>query len=75
MDCSDWASKFEVEASKMKSSLDKRWQEIKAKWEQVVIIIIIIIIVIITSLIITILIIDKEIKAKSEPVDGVFIMI
>ena len=48
----------------MKSSLDKRWQEIKAKWEQVVIIIIIIIIVIITSLIITILIIDKENKAK-----------
>merc|ERR1712173_135098 len=32
----DWASKFEVEASKMKSSLDKRWQEIKAKWEQIV---------------------------------------
>merc|ERR1712004_383353 len=32
----DWASKFEVEASKTKSSLDKRWQEIKAKWEQVV---------------------------------------
>merc|ERR1712209_237971 len=32
----DWASKFEVEASKMKSTLDKRWQEIKAKWEQIV---------------------------------------
>merc|ERR1712173_568774 len=32
----DWASKFEVEASKMKSSLDKRWQEIKTKWEQIV---------------------------------------
>merc|ERR1712113_337328 len=32
----DWASKFEVEASKMKSSLDRRWQEIKAKWEQIV---------------------------------------
>merc|ERR1711953_710892 len=43
----DWASKFEVEASKMKSSLDKRWQEIKAKWEQVDCILIIIIITII----------------------------
>merc|ERR1712062_415488 len=32
----DWASKFEVETSKMKSSLDKRWQEIKGKWEQIV---------------------------------------
>merc|ERR1712109_217467 len=32
----DWASKFEVEASKMKSSLDKRWQEIKDKWEKIV---------------------------------------
>ena len=74
MDCSDWASKFEVEASKMKSSLDKRWQEIKAKWEQVVIIVIIII-VIITSLFITILIIDKEIKAKLEQVECISIMI
>ena len=32
---SDWASKFEREAAKMKSSLEKRWGEIRGKWEQV----------------------------------------
>merc|ERR1712130_954218 len=32
----DWASKFEREAAKMKSSLEKRWSEIRAKWEQAV---------------------------------------
>merc|ERR1712107_366612 len=31
-----WASKFEREAGKMKSSLEKRWAEIRAKWEQAV---------------------------------------
>merc|ERR1712192_227506 len=30
----DWASKFEREAAKMKSSLEKRWGEIRGKWEQ-----------------------------------------
>merc|ERR1719285_678692 len=32
----DWASKFEREAAKMKSSLEKRWGEIRGKWEQAV---------------------------------------
>ena len=32
---SDWASKFEREAAKMKSSLEKRWGEIRGKWEKV----------------------------------------
>merc|ERR1719460_1928938 len=32
----DWASKFEKEAAKMKSSLEKRWGEIRGKWEQAV---------------------------------------
>merc|ERR1719209_1908588 len=32
----DWASKFESEAAKMKSSLEKRWGEIRGKWEQAV---------------------------------------
>ena len=74
MDCSDWASKFEVEASKMKSSLDKRWQEIKAKWEKVDCILIIniiiftIFIITIAILTVTIFIINKEIKAKWEQV-------
>merc|ERR1711974_348849 len=32
----DWASKFEREAAKMKSSLEKRWGEIRGKWEEAV---------------------------------------
>merc|ERR1712212_443186 len=32
----DWASKFEREAAKMKSSLEKRWGEIREKWEEAV---------------------------------------
>merc|ERR1712203_391765 len=32
----DWASKFERSAAKMKSSLEKRWEEIKGKWEKVI---------------------------------------
>merc|ERR1711934_1174694 len=32
----DWASKFEKEAAKMKSSLEKRWGEIRGKWEEAV---------------------------------------
>merc|ERR1711974_140154 len=30
----DWASKFEREAARMKSSLEKRWGEIRGKWKR-----------------------------------------
>merc|ERR1712130_490868 len=33
----DWALKFEREAGKMKSSLEKRWTEIRGKWEKAVV--------------------------------------
>merc|ERR1712008_227139 len=32
----DWASKFEREAAKMSSSLERRWADIRGKWEQAV---------------------------------------
>merc|ERR1711881_301345 len=33
----DWASKFERSAAKMKSSLEKRWAEIRGNWEKAVV--------------------------------------